>query len=910
MSTLISNNCVLDASQTQSNPQYLYINGELRIDVNYTFSPGTELIMGENAQIVIQPNSNIELKILTTNIHGCERRWNGIAVTNTSTIKIRASTIQDSNRGIVLFDGSNSGIEYNTFKNNMVSISTPFLNQNPSTDLGIPNISSPLILYQYAGGIIGNSFIITDALLPSQTDPFTETCGIYLEWNANLQIGRNKGSNFNSFDNLYCGIRIKNGEVEISDSKFLNIGNSSSQSYERAIFVSGNLVDDNNNSYNKLSKIRFTGIGKNGGIIIDNCTQGVILATANFSILDVHFGRVKYGIEAGGRYFRGIITNNRIDDFEQNGMDITYPINSLAIENNDVGNSIASIPPFFPDHPTGITLTGPASTFIANFGVTVKNNVVSNETIEANQSSVYGLIISTCGKVLIEGNSLTSIDYKFTAMSVGLSEECTIKENTIILNPASPNGTFSEGNGGMTILNSAHNRISCNTINGFAESIGFGFNCDGSDIYSNTMTNGVRYLNFLYPQTITDVQINKMNLWSDNNNGSSTKIEAYWENGVNQFLSRFYADNQQVNQYPDPLNGPNGWFYNQSFPNEGYPCVNYCGPNDDPNAGLKNQLTRANIALLNDSLSFPRFNESYRWEVKRQLFEKLNKFPNLLNLHPAASNFYYTNSNGSLGQLQNIMLALESILVPSNSLAFQIRFLDSISSVYNLEIQQLNGQILIETNPINKSSLISQLVSKYTLAQSNTATSDSLIGAWNATKQSTSSTIASNLNAISTSNIPESKLKEVLGVVLSSIQSGNYPSFSNAQIQDLEAIAGTCGLEGGRGVYWARELLRKSNGFYNDDILCLPPPAPLATEDNAKSIISIYPNPVENTIYLNLPKFDGKMDYTITNAVGVIVARGFISQNTINVNELMNGLYILNLNSNQLDFHAIKFIKK
>jgi len=84
---------------------------------------------------------------------------------------------------------------------------------------------------------------------------------------------------------------------------------------------------------------------------------------------------------------------------------------------------------------------------------------------------------------------------------------------------------------------------------------------------------------------------------------------------------------------------------------------------------------------------------------------------------------------------------------------------------------------------------------------------------------------------------------------MTSLQSGNYPIFTNPQKLGLEAIAATCGLEGGFGVYWARSLLHKSIGFYNDDVLCLPPPAPLtSTSQNNSNALTVQPNPAFDDI--------------------------------------------------------------
>jgi len=145
---------------------------------------------------------------------------------------------------------------------------------------------------------------------------------------------------------------------------------------------------------------------------------------------------------------------------------------------------------------------------------------------------------------------------------------------------------------------------------------------------------------------------------------------------------------------------------------------------------------------------------------------------------------------------------------------------------------------------------------------------------------------------------------------MTSLQSGNYPIFTNPQKLELEAIAATCGLEGGFGVYWARSLLRKSIGFYNDDVLCLPPPTPLSSGSTEATELTIYPNPVENILNIELPITNDRVDFSIHNSLGVCISNGILNNNSINVSALQSGLYVLSLSTHHEKISTTKFIKK
>ena len=77
----------------------------------------------------------------------------------------------------------------------------------------------------------------------------------------------------------------------------------------------------------------------------------------------------------------------------------------------------------------------------------------------------------------------------------------------------------------------------------------------------------------------------------------------------------------------------------------------------------------------------------------------------------------------------------------------------------------------------------------------------------------------------------------------------------------------------------------------------------LKSSENNKESIYVYPNPVEDLLYIkNLPV---RTDYKIINSLGQIVDSGKITSNRLNVNKLISGIYILNINRIN-----IKIIKK
>jgi len=77
--------------------------------------------------------------------------------------------------------------------------------------------------------------------------------------------------------------------------------------------------------------------------------------------------------------------------------------------------------------------------------------------------------------------------------------------------------------------------------------------------------------------------------------------------------------------------------------------------------------------------------------------------------------------------------------------------------------------------------------------------------------------------------------------------------------------------------------------------------------DNMLNKINIYPNPVNNT--LNYSGLKGTVSYKIFNIQGQLLLNGTSLTNQIDVSELQNGLYILNLETEKGTFIS-KFIKQ
>jgi hypothetical protein len=82
----------------------------------------------------------------------------------------------------------------------------------------------------------------------------------------------------------------------------------------------------------------------------------------------------------------------------------------------------------------------------------------------------------------------------------------------------------------------------------------------------------------------------------------------------------------------------------------------------------------------------------------------------------------------------------------------------------------------------------------------------------------------------------------------------------------------------------------------------------LATNTFKSKNISFYPNPVNSILSIEMEKLDKNTKFTITDLNGRIIMNAELLENKINVSELTNGMYFLNLEIDS-KIYTQKFIK-
>ncbi|MGZ5273781.1 MAG: T9SS type A sorting domain-containing protein, partial [Kaistella sp.] len=84
--------------------------------------------------------------------------------------------------------------------------------------------------------------------------------------------------------------------------------------------------------------------------------------------------------------------------------------------------------------------------------------------------------------------------------------------------------------------------------------------------------------------------------------------------------------------------------------------------------------------------------------------------------------------------------------------------------------------------------------------------------------------------------------------------------------------------------------------------------ARLSVNDNGKdNAVQVYPNPAIDV--LNITKVSARATYTIYNMAGQAVSKGKVSDNKVQVSQLVKGVYIIMID-NVGEVSKVKFIKK
>ncbi len=125
------------------------------------------------------------------------------------------------------------------------------------------------------------------------------------------------------------------------------------------------------------------------------------------------------------------------------------------------------------------------------------------------------------------------------------------------------------------------------------------------------------------------------------------------------------------------------------------------------------------------------------------------------------------------------------------------------------------------------------------------------------------------------------------------------------------------GMVNGADIYYNRfvdTLVIPSSG--NNKVLkayfesCVEVDTPVAIIAQNEITAHIYPNPVNNVLYIDLPKSENKSTFTVCNMMGEMILSQQPANNAIDVTELKPGCYILYIQNGATPLICLQFVKQ
>jgi hypothetical protein len=888
-------------SQVSGTPYRLLVKGNVIFDKNLSIPPEGFIAMDENANITI-PNGNL-LTLISTNVHGCIRRWNSIIVESGGEIFTRPhvpsyvhNNIRDGENAILAQDDSRINLNWTKFSDNYQGVYAP----------SIGSYANTLFTNMWECYFQGTGTMLPPAgsssIVPINTYPYA---GMHVENVNSLNIS----PFFNLithtlmrtyFENMANGIISKNSNTSILGAVFNNIlsqyGNSSNNDIGNGIYSLGT------GNWTTLS-VTDGSMGRPNEFY--NCTNAITTSNNNYinitgNIIYNPYYSNNIGIKLKNHQGFWRINNNNITaaagiTSTNSNMWTYYPLYN-NINNNTIYAQGA--------------LLGLSGGIICNENLSGSGLNITQNGIQS--STLFGMyLIGVHDSRIIGNESQSSISAGYD-IGIGGSNSLTTSCNTT----SSTNAT--NGRIGMTFYNTPYSDISCNTT----YSSGYGLYVNGACTNAQLKGNRMSQHNYgLYygTQTQTGPQSHAGNLWQSGFNTSG----AFHAGGVAEAAaSPFFVSSSSMPLNPVSVSVPN-WFIPQS--GTPYACQ---ATQDCPNVyslvannptGEGNPLndlltTKANALNVRGSEAVtPEMKWMMQYHLYRHLSDNVDEMVSDNNL----KDFYRNASNTSIGKFYKIEKTfkmasdvakiskkrLEDNTVKHNDLMEQYRKLDTFSFISKRDRDKtVNGQKMNQIRAeMNKITQVNQADLKQIEKEKKAILKGSL--------QTDIATVGVTLKP----EINEKAISEIyLDVLLN-----DKTTLTESQQRTVTDIANQCPKVGGDAVFKARTLYQmiESKLFIDDDKNC-EQEASLVNNDieTIKANVptktfGIYPNPARDFIQLQAENLSENGEWLIINAMGKVAVRYQQTKVNADIGDLPMGVYFVSYRSEGVEQFNSKFVK-
>ncbi|UPT69007.1 MAG: hypothetical protein M0D57_10470 [Sphingobacteriales bacterium JAD_PAG50586_3] len=896
LNTTVPNVVTLNNSYTgvivppNSSTPTISINGDFIVDVATVNFTNCNVILGPNANIILQGSSNLTLNITDSWLHACsDKLWNGIFegdATYNQVINVNHSLIEDARNAIVsslgdkvkTYGGSifNKNVKHIVFTNSAITAPGPGEIYNTTFKCsamplaGVPPISPT----------------------PQRTERAIDINAVFT-----VTVG-DIGQTYNTFTDANYGIYSVNSNTFVWNSRFTNF-NQLFTNNRTAIFAKG--------SKSYVSSITVWGTTSSSTTnLFTNCRYGV--RTENFVNVDVRNNIFKDGTPIVPRSI-GVQVSNSAK-------------NNINVSNNTFENIDFSI----------LSYDNRGSIVKLNSNIVTNNLIDSARAISAidvsplwaqNGSSLccnnvkiqYNTISDTRHGILSQQLAHTNIFYNHIGIQSSLTNtQANRTHNGIWLrgtieNLVRNNRVYSDANNNRRIIgikddNSFFGAIQCNWINrDFNDddlgTVGIAISMGNSFIFriaGNHMQNAPRGILITNQSLLGDQSGSKRaadNHWHLTSGGNDFNIGYIrTEAGTNGTWSRYWPHPNNISGtdilFPPTCVGCTGYtedFNIQTVPvpftaldnnDPGFSCTTYGWTDPAPAlAGydFKN-LRKMSRNVAKDSIAYGMLPTETSYLNKLRLYTAIKFYHDSLAADTYLAGFETTNNTTNIGRLYKY-----SNVIAGSYFTSALSLPDTVFAARNLT-EYNTSQFSVDTTLLKQ-------------------TADSLL-------------------AFTPTNKPEVCAKAVFSVAISSLiketRLSPNSTFSlnlvQTEIDSLSKYAVLCPLEYGTGVYSARAMLMHQNdslaakyvGYVTHcDTIGGGLYARLTDIDNETEsplIVKVFPNPAQDVLNVAFSKeIEEDAIIRLYDVTGKNVASYPLRSTTteISIGNMSNGLYIYDI---------------
>ncbi|MBK9221904.1 MAG: T9SS type A sorting domain-containing protein [Saprospiraceae bacterium] len=858
-SELIMQNCILDEGHSESDPQFILIQGTLAVDdnVEYTFAAGS-IILFDRDQTDPESNLIIEgtLHVYESEFKACTYMWNAMTVATGGILDLNGSWISGSIYGIVLKPESYIySVGNHFFDNYLSSIYATF--DNPSN------------AFHYISENDFDGTEIDESLEPHGGEKCKHAIFIYnvIEFMiyvnntfSDFNFCQNGGFELENYIVPECpAILASNSNLEVSGSDFVD-------NVCSIWHISDNLNSSFNCNQNNITTTDLDYINQFIGI--------VSLQAATSVITDNVFSNLKYGMGVyrsigtytiGHNEFTNISTTNVVAGYNFGGGEINNENEISLTQNNEI------------DAWTGIYARN-------NIGwkYKIEDNIIETDDNSKDFFETYGVRVFNSPGIEILGNDidlnsapLCVFCHKYGLLALN-SSGTKMLYNTI-------NGTITNqpyyDESGTYVVSSLFSEVKCNSVQNYQHGSYFKANCDLTYLTQNHYNDdniGVLVAGVGLTNGVIGEQKHQTNSWGT--------IGSY-DIAYGLSLSPFIVETNSGQYYPSPVLETNVSVITET-------PTNKCFTNTPPREKLSPLIGKT---VYGDLLAvYDEWQTGFLFDANYSTIKSLLTFPDLLD-STIAYNYLQDTLNSPEYKLNLVEKGLYDYLQDSSNYGQLNVFTDTLTKYLSYYRDTLENAYPI--NNLQEFLDFKENVEVLLDTVEQWLDRNSEIGIdFSTNLNSQLSSLIEDLNEIETETEPQSNMKKVLGIIINHSNVTEWTEFDETEELVLDSIADQCLAEGGNAVLISRILLNRDLFVAEDEC------EPESLSKNGNNPISTdYVILQQNTgiIVLNNPK-DPITKIRVFDVQGRLINENSYDRNAyydqITLKNLSSGMYFIQVN--------------